>query len=86
MADFQEKIAKLFPDAQIGSEEVPVISIPDNQWHDLAIALRDDEDCKMDYLVTVVGMDWTDSLGAIYYLMSSKYNTMCGVKVTTSSV
>ena len=57
MADFQEKIAKLFPEATFEGGDVPVIGIPDRQWHDLALALRDDEDCKMDYLVTVVGID-----------------------------
>ena len=84
MANFQEKIAKLFPDATFEGEETVMISIPDAKWHDLALALRDDEDCLFDYLVTIVGMDWTDQLGSIYYLMSSKYNTMVGVKVTTS--
>ena len=84
MANFQEKIAKLFPEATFEGEETVMISIPDAKWHDLALALRDDEDCLMDYLVTIVGMDWTDQLGCIYYLMSSKYNTMVGVKVTTT--
>ncbi len=35
----------------------------------------------MDYLVTIVGMDWTENLGCIYYLMSTTYNNIIGVKV-----
>ena len=84
MANFQDKIAKLFPQATIEGDNMPMISIPDNQWHDLALALRDDEDCRMDYLVTIVGMDWKDSFGCIYYLMSSVHNTLVSVKVTTT--
>ena len=84
MANFQDKIAKLFPQATIEGDNMPMISIPDNQWHDLALALRDDEDCRMDYLVTIVGMDWKDSFGCIYYLMSSVHNTFVSVKVTTT--
>ena len=84
MANFKEKIAKLFPDAKIEGDEMPMITVDDARWHDLALALRDDEDCRMDYLVTIVGMDWTESLGCIYYLMSSVHNTLCSVKVTTT--
>ena len=84
MANFQDKIAKHFPQATIEGDNMPMISIPDNQWHDLALALRDDEDCRMDYLVTIVGMDWKDSFGCIYYLMSSVHNTLVSVKVTTT--
>ena len=35
----------------------------------------------MDYLVTIVGMDWKDSLGCIYYLMSTAFDQIIGVKV-----
>ncbi len=84
MANFQEKIAKQFPDATFEGEDMLMISIPDSQWHDLAIALRDDSECPMSYLVTIVGMDWTDSFGCIYYLMSAHSGKMVGVKVATT--
>lgn len=85
MANIKEKIAQLFPQATIeGTEEQPLVSIADAQWRSLAKTLRDDADLQYDYLVTIVGMDWTDSLGCIYYLMSSKHNTMLGVKVATT--
>lgn len=81
MANITEKISKLFPQAVIEGETTPVVTIPNEQWHDLALALRDDAELKMDYLVTIVGMDWTDKLGCIYYLMSTEYNKVIGVKV-----
>jgi NADH-quinone oxidoreductase subunit C/D len=84
MANTQEKIAKLFPQATFEEGDTLLINIPDNQWHDLAKTLRDDEDFSYDYLVTIVGMDWTDKLGAVYYLMSTKRNDTISVKVTTT--
>ena len=81
MANITEKISKLFPQAVIEGDTTPVVTIPTAQWHDLALALRDDSEIKMDYLVTIVGMDWTDRLGAIYYLMSTESDKIIGVKV-----
>ncbi|MDE6156723.1 MAG: NADH-quinone oxidoreductase subunit D [Muribaculaceae bacterium] len=81
MANITEKISKLFPQAVIEGDTTPMVTISNEQWHDLAVALRDDADLKMDYLVTIVGMDWTENLGCIYYLMSTTYNKIIGVKV-----
>lgn len=81
MANITEKISKLFPQAVIEGDTTPMVTIANEQWHDLALALRDDADLKMDYLVTIVGMDWKENLGAIYYLMSTEYNKIIGVKV-----
>ena len=81
MANITDKISKLFPQAVFEGDTNPVVTISNEQWHDLALALRDDADLKMDYLVTIVGMDWTENLGCIYYLMSTTYNNIIGVKV-----
>lgn len=81
MANITEKISKLFPQAVIEGDTTPVVTIPTAQWHDLALALRDDPEMKMDYLVTIVGMDWKDKLGTINYLMSTEFNNILGVKV-----
>ncbi len=81
MATINDKISKLFPQAQIEGDTIPMVTIPEEQWHDAAIKLRDDADTAMDYLVTIVGMDWKESFGAIYYLMSSKFDQVVGVKV-----
>lgn len=83
MANIQEKIAKLFPDATFATDGtgIPQIIVADRQWHDLAKFLRDDSDVSMDYLVTIAGMDWVESLGCIYYLMSTRHNSMCSVRV-----
>ena len=61
MANITDKISKLFPQAQIEGDTIPMVTIPEEQWHDAAIKLRDDADTAMDYLVTIVGMDWKEN-------------------------
>lgn len=83
MANLQEKIQKLFPSAVFEEGDVLTIEIPDNQLHDLAQTLRDDSDLSFDFLITIVGMDWKDKMGCIYYLASTKNNTHISVRVKT---
>lgn len=81
MANITEKINRLFPSVQVEGENIPVLTVAEEKWHETALKLRDSEELKMDYLVTIVGMDWKESLGCIYYLMSSAYDQIVGVKV-----
>jgi NADH-quinone oxidoreductase subunit C/D len=85
MANIQDKIAKLFPQATFEEGDMLLINIPDAQLHDLAKTLHDDADLAFDFLVTIVGMDWQSSLGCIYYLTSTVHNTHISVKVSTDS-
>ena len=85
MANIQEKIAKLFPEATFEDGEILLVNIPDAKWHELAKCLKEDADLHFDHLVTIVGMDWTDKLGCVYYLNSTKHNTSISVKVTTDN-
>lgn len=84
MADIQEKIAKLFPDATFEQGDTLLVNIPDEKWHNLARTLRDDADLSFDFLVTIVGMDWKETLGCIYYLTSTRNNAKISVKVATA--
>ena len=79
----QEQIAKLFPQATFETvDNTLTVTIDDAHWHDLATYLRDQ--LHMDYLVTIVGMDWVTSLGCIYYMMSTVDNKMVAAKVSTT--
>lgn len=85
MASFQEIISELHPSATF--EEVDgilTVTIDDSQWHDLAKNLRHDKRLSMDFLVTIIGMDWTTSLGCVYEFMSTEHNTRLSVKVSTT--
>lgn len=84
MADTQEIIAGLFPQATFEEGDILTVVIDDAQWHDLAKALRDTPELSYDFLVTIVGMDWVEKLGCIYYLTSTKHNNRIAVKVTTT--
>lgn len=86
MAALQEKIAQAFPEAVFEEANGQLtITIADSRWHDLAQALRNDEQYPMDFLVTITGMDWKTSLGCVYELMSSKCpeGKVLAVKVST---
>lgn len=84
MANIQEKITKLFPEATFEEGEVLLVNIPDAKWHDLAKTLKEDGDLSYDYLVAIVGMDWSDKLGCVYYFTSTRYNTHLTVRVATA--
>lgn len=81
MANISQKIQKLFPGLEVTGDVNPVLTVPEERLHEVASALRNDAEAPMDYLVTIVGMDWTEALGAIYYLMSSKTYDIVGLKV-----
>ena len=83
MANIQEKITKLFPEATFEEGDVLLVNIPDAKWHDLAKTLKEDGDLSYDYLVAIVGMDWSDKLGCVYYFTSTRYNTHLTVRVAT---
>ena len=84
MANVQENIARLFPEATFEEGEWLLVNIPDAKWHSLAKTLKEDPEFGFDYLVAIVGMDWTETLGCMYYLTSTTHNTHVSVKVPTS--
>lgn len=81
MANITERIKTLCPSATVEGDNIPVVTVDDDHWHALAKALHDDPELAYTYLVTIVGMDWTDSLGAIYYMMNTDADRILGVKV-----
>lgn len=84
MAELKEKIAKLFPDATFEDGDILLVNIVDEKWHDCALALRDT--LGFDFLVTIVGVDWKDKLGCVYYLTNTTNNEHLSVRVTTDNV
>lgn len=87
MADLQSIIAQKFPGAAVETVNGELtITVDDAQWHALAETLRNLPGTPYDYLVTIVGMDWKDSLGCVYQLMSSADadGNVIAVKVSTA--
>ena len=84
MADIKEKISSLFPGVKVEELDTLTITVEPQQLHQVAQTLRDHEDLKFDFLMTIVGMDWTTSLGCIYYLSSTATKEIVAVKTETT--
>ena len=83
MADIENKITQLCPQASVDTTgEFPLVTVPDAQWHDLARALKNE--LHYDVLSAVVGMDWTEALGCVYYLTNTSTHELLHVKVSTT--
>lgn len=82
MAELQDKISKLCPDATFEEGEILLVKVADAQLHSLVKLLRDD--LGFDYLVTIVGNDWKTSLGCVYYLTSTTTKQFVSVRVETT--
>ena len=81
MAEIQDKITQLCPQAQIDTTgEFLLVTVADAQWHDLAKALK--TQLHFDYLTAVVGMEWPDARGCVYYLTNTDTQEVIHVKVT----
>ena len=82
MAELQDKISKLCPDATFEEGEILLVKVADAQLHSLVKSLRDD--LGFDYLVTIVGNDWKTSLGCVYYITSTTTKQFVSVRVETT--
>ncbi|WP_295730642.1 NADH-quinone oxidoreductase subunit C [uncultured Muribaculum sp.] len=85
MANVQEHIARLFPEATFEEGEWLLVNIPDAKWHSLAKTLKEDPELDFDYLVALVGMDWTETLGVMYYFTSTHLGHHVSVRVATDN-
>lgn len=74
MVNIQEKISKICPSATFEEGENLLVVVPDKDWYQLAKALKEDADLSFDVLSALVGMDWKESIGCLYYLTSTKNN------------
>ena len=81
MATIREKIEKIFPHATFDEGDTTMMIVDDSKWHQTAAELRNNPDLAYDYLITIVGMDWKDTFGCIYYLMSTKNSDVIAVRV-----
>ncbi|MCH5236271.1 MAG: NADH-quinone oxidoreductase subunit D [Muribaculaceae bacterium] len=74
MSDIKDKIAEICPSALFTEGETLLVTVEEKNWYPLAKALKETPGLEFDVLSAVVGMDWTESLGVIYYLTSTSRN------------
>ncbi|MEZ3550498.1 MAG: NADH-quinone oxidoreductase subunit D [Muribaculaceae bacterium] len=71
MSDIQEKISQICPSASFSEGDTLMVTVDEKDWHSFAKALKETSGLEFDVLSAVVGMDWKDSLGVVYYLTST---------------
>ncbi len=82
MSDIKERILKIYPAAEFEEGESLLVKVAEADWHDVATRLKNEKGLEFDVLTALVGMDWKDSLGVIYYLTSTSRGwDMLAVKV-----
>jgi NADH-quinone oxidoreductase subunit C/D len=82
MSDIQERISQLCPSATFEEGETLMVNVEEKDWYGLAKALKETKGLEFDVLSAVIGMDWKESLGVIYYLTSTSRGwEMIAVKV-----
>ena len=85
MSQLQENIKKIYPAAEFEEGECLLVTVKEADWHDFAGKLKNDPKLGFDVLTAVVGMDWKEELGVVYYLTSTTHDwEMLAVKVTAS--
>lgn len=85
MSDIREKISSICPSAVISEGDTLLITVEEKEWYPLAKALKETPGLEFDVLSAVVGMDWKDSLGVVYYLTSTTRGwEMISVKVAVA--
>lgn len=80
MANIQDLVARQFPQVECAQGETPEFTVADAQWHDFAVMLKD---AGYDNLRALIGMDWGEKLGVVYYLVNSRTYEMVRCTVTT---
>ncbi|MCH5228109.1 MAG: NADH-quinone oxidoreductase subunit D [Muribaculaceae bacterium] len=86
MSDIKEKILEIYPKAQFSEGETLLVTVAEEKdWYNFAKSLKETPGLEFDVLTAVVGMDWVESLGVIYYLTSTSRNwEVISVKVSVT--
>ena len=84
MSDLKDKILNIYPAATFAEGDTLQVSVVEKDWFDVAKALRDK--LGFDVLSAVVGMDWKENYGVVYYLTATSRNwEVISVKVLAES-
>lgn len=84
MSIIGDKIEKIFPEIVKEESGLTVYVVPFKQMPQLAEYLYEEKDLQFDTLKSIIGVDWGETLGAVYILESSIHNTSISLKVETS--
>jgi len=84
-AELQNYLAKLSETISFSEETTQYLeaTIDRNDWHNIALQLRDDKATDFDFLFCLSGVDWPSNLSVVYHLESTTYRHILVVKVYT---
>ncbi len=66
MSDLKDRILKIYPDATFNEGDTLQVNVDEKDWLQFATGLK--EKLGFDVLTAVVGMDWKETIGVVYYL------------------
>ncbi|MDE6443410.1 MAG: NADH-quinone oxidoreductase subunit D [Muribaculaceae bacterium] len=85
MSDIKELISGICPGATFTEGETLLVTVEEKDWYPLAKALKETKGLEFDVLSALIGMDWKESLGVMYYLTSTSRGwEMISVKVAVA--
>ncbi len=78
-------ISKICPSATFEEGDILLVNVPAEDWRKLATELKHNPELNFDVLTAVVGMDWKETLGVVYYFTATSHNwEMLSVKVAVA--
>ena len=84
MSDIKEQILKIYPAAVFTEADTLQVAVAEKDWFGVAEAMKNK--LGFDVLTAVVGMDWKESTGVVYYLTATSRNwEVISVKVEAES-
>lgn len=83
--NIKKRILEIVPEAEFSDNGNGKAIVPASSFYSLAKRLKEDEDTSFDYLLSLTGMDFGDSLGVIYHLESTKYEHTCVLQTSTNN-
>lgn len=83
--DIKDKILKIVPEVTFTEQGDTVAVVPLASFRKLAEALRHDPEDAMDFMRDIVGMDWGETLGVLYYLESTTSNRRITLRTETDN-
>ncbi|MDE5585359.1 MAG: NADH-quinone oxidoreductase subunit C, partial [Muribaculaceae bacterium] len=78
-------ISKICPSASFEDGDILLVNVPAEDWRKLAEELKHNPELNFDVLSALVGMDWKDQLGVVYYFTATSHKwEMISVKVAVA--
>ena len=84
MNSVREILASKVPSAEFSESEPLTVTVPASELRAAALELRNDPRMQFDFLVSLTGMDWGDTLGVVYHLRSTASGSEIVLKTSTT--